>query len=498
MTQQISDLVATPPHILLATPAALDAALDDRRCRRLVAYAPTLALDEADAVVRFPHELNRFDPEVAKLRPSKLQRIVEKHAERPTTGVSVIRALFAIQAAAPLLPGQEVKRKPHVVLASATFPPHFTYCASELERWVRPPGTLGGALQLPPPPPLEALTRKSTKPSFVGPSHHVVVVSPLSEVRDIHAAPFDPVAPPAPKLLRKGVPSPAPGKHVLEGIARLLILAGDKTRSLRKTLVVLPDGAPTEQVVQEMRRIGLSAEQVQSAPMEEDEEKTQLEKWAAKRGTPPPPVNWKRMQERDQGKQPTFMPPVEGDHVLLATSSFVRGLDLPELSAVYILSGAVKTVDDYIHLSGRVGRLGTPTDEAGRQRVITLVEGDEAESKALRKERNTRDQIKKKAAEEERERQREMRMREIGAQKKAKEKTKGGVQTAKEGEEPKLTTPKEDLVVTRLVEGVKEEDSPLAWEREEPQVDIELKRLQELMNSEIAKTGVRLERIVLE
>jgi hypothetical protein len=63
--------------------------------------------------------------------------------------------------------------------------------------------------------------------------------------------------------------------------------------------------------------------------------------------------------------------------LLVCTPASARGLDLPDLTHVFILgipdgpSGGKRNADTYLHLAGRVGRFG----RAGK--VITIVEKDE-------------------------------------------------------------------------------------------------------------------------
>ena len=65
--------------------------------------------------------------------------------------------------------------------------------------------------------------------------------------------------------------------------------------------------------------------------------------------------------------------------LLVSTAATTRGLDLPELSHIFIvgvpegLSFSGQTIDTYLHLAGRVGRFG----RGGK--VVTVVERAEAE-----------------------------------------------------------------------------------------------------------------------
>jgi hypothetical protein len=53
--------------------------------------------------------------------------------------------------------------------------------------------------------------------------------------------------------------------------------------------------------------------------------------------------------------------PVEDPALLVATEASTRGLDLPELSHVFMLGlPEGRSVDQYLHMAGRVGRFGRP------------------------------------------------------------------------------------------------------------------------------------------
>jgi superfamily II DNA/RNA helicase len=82
----------------------------------------------------------------------------------------------------------------------------------------------------------------------------------------------------------------------------------------------------------------------------------------------------------DKGRSHLLYGPGTGEDnptLLVSTLATTRGLDLPELTHVFILGipGGPKvtgrTVDAYVHVAGRVGRFGRDG------KVITVVEKDE-------------------------------------------------------------------------------------------------------------------------
>ena len=70
----------------------------------------------------------------------------------------------------------------------------------------------------------------------------------------------------------------------------------------------------------------------------------------------------------------TFRDPEESPTLLVSTLASTRGLDLPELSHVFILGIPQGRIDSYLHISGRTGRFGKPG------RVITVVEREEEQT----------------------------------------------------------------------------------------------------------------------
>lgn len=66
--------------------------------------------------------------------------------------------------------------------------------------------------------------------------------------------------------------------------------------------------------------------------------------------------------------------------VMLATPNSVRGLDFPALTHVYTLYLPMDDPREYVHLAGRVGRVGQTGSVAGSGgRVISILKEDEAE-----------------------------------------------------------------------------------------------------------------------
>ena len=74
--------------------------------------------------------------------------------------------------------------------------------------------------------------------------------------------------------------------------------------------------------------------------------------------------------------------------VMIATPNSVRGLDFPDLSHVYTLYLPIDDPREYVHLAGRVGRVGqNGSVRGGGGRVISILsEKDAAKMEELAKE----------------------------------------------------------------------------------------------------------------
>jgi len=129
------------------------------------------------------------------------------------------------------------------------------------------------------------------------------------------------------------------GANVVETIAAAFAMDVSGT-----ALVVVPASAGVQRVVEDLRSLGVDAEGLD-----------------VRRGA--------------AGENP---------RLLVATAATIRGLDLPQLSHVFVV-GLVngtsvngRVVDSYVHIAGRVGRFG------GRGRVVSVVEDGEEARKMLR------------------------------------------------------------------------------------------------------------------
>lgn len=112
----------------------------------------------------------------------------------------------------------------------------------------------------------------------------------------------------------------------------------------RIALLVVPSSAPVQRVVHELRSFEVNAQGLDLLTPEAG--KSYL------------------LQSHDSKVE-------ESPTLLVSTLASTRGLDLPELSHVFILGMPEGRIDTYMHVAGRTGRFGKPG------RVITVVEREE-------------------------------------------------------------------------------------------------------------------------
>jgi hypothetical protein len=123
----------------------------------------------------------------------------------------------------------------------------------------------------------------------------------------------------------------------------------------RVALLVLPASASVHSAVAELRELGVNAHGLNLLT-----------------------------EEGEQGRKYLLRGPsdvaVANPTLLVATVPATRGIDLPELSHVFVLDVVgERLVDTYVHVAGRVGRFG----RGGK--VVCVVDGDAEGAKRARK-----------------------------------------------------------------------------------------------------------------
>lgn len=115
----------------------------------------------------------------------------------------------------------------------------------------------------------------------------------------------------------------------------------------RVALLVVPSSAPVQRVVHELRALEVNAQGLDLLS----------------------PEAGKNYLLRGDGSEPE-----ESPTLLVSTLASTRGLDLPELSHVFIMGMPEGRIDSYMHMAGRTGRFGKPGQ------VITVVEREEEQT----------------------------------------------------------------------------------------------------------------------
>jgi superfamily II DNA/RNA helicase len=400
LTSGISTLKDDPPHILIGTPGALlDVMKEDREALRLETLS-TVFVDEVDYLIEtLPHK----EKESRKMR-EKARKKLERH---PSVTKQLLDAIFAprIQAfhRARDMPEENVTSvdnqgsyTPQLILASATLRNHLRQFLYRESGWLREEGTqkVRGSSQTSAFM-LERSQDGSDANSILGGTsllHHVLVVKPDGSIENIQGAISNPVSPretedsveqsgttqlktvhrplseskvleantqdeldtPStlpPHLIEQFNRQPSPfNPSSLEAIATSFALDVPSV-----ALLVLPSSAPVHRAVFDLRELGVNALGLDFTM--DDRGRTHLLRGDATN------------QDNPQ--------------LLVATLATVRGLDLPELTHVFILGVPEghkvrgKSIDAYLHIAGRVGRFGR-----GGQ-IITVVEGNDAPDEAV-------------------------------------------------------------------------------------------------------------------
>ncbi|KAL7417108.1 P-loop containing nucleoside triphosphate hydrolase protein [Mrakia frigida] len=385
LEQRRDALLATPPHILIVTPTAL-AALSEYDIHALAQYVKVIAIDEADSLLFVPS---------GKESSRKLAALKEK----PTRTVLLMRSLFTRKASMKPAGSASFVRKPQVILLSATLSKSFRHHVTEREKWVhRGLGTVhiphdshvGGMM----PKVLLGLSDgRGGEGRFKGQvQHHVVVVSPKGDLRNLESEPILPLEPALrPAVTAEGKPDTDVQPHVAEAIAELWALGEEKAQleeekeggggwtttgsnpsRRRATLVVVPEGVRATQLAKDLREFGMDARGIE---MDNDQDRLEV---MTRTGGPSSSSTKPKPKPQPDDDLPPPPPPTSPSSftspIYIYSPSQLRGIDIPSLTQILLLSKAFSTAPDYIHLSGRVGRMG----RSGR--VITLVEGDQQET----------------------------------------------------------------------------------------------------------------------
>ncbi|EIN14121.1 P-loop containing nucleoside triphosphate hydrolase protein [Punctularia strigosozonata HHB-11173 SS5] len=373
LATQIAQLHADPPHILIATPNALaDVFLEDETALQKERLS-SVVIDEVDNLIEsIPRSKSKFEQ----------QKFLQKQRRHPAVTSRILKHLFAHREYDPAAdPVQSIgrpsehRRPLQLIMTSATFRHHLH------EMLFRESGLLtrdeGNLVKI------NRSSREESVLSDLGGSnigHCVLLVSKDGGVRNIDGS----------MTMSSVSPSPVMEAHTSENI-----LATANSRALpahnlseqqfemfsvtpspfnadvmevvatafaldvpRLALLVVPADAPVQRAVYDLRQLGVNA--------------YGLDLSSDSRGR----THLLRGPSDVADENPTL---------LVSTLASTRGLDLPELSHVFVLGMPTKQrVDTYLHIAGRVGRFG----RGGK--VVTLLEeeretvGKKGEAKVVR------------------------------------------------------------------------------------------------------------------
>lgn len=392
LEDRLAELECVTPHILIGTPQVLLDNYDRLKLHKL----NTVVVDEVDYLIEtVPSLLDKF----------KLEKIRKKIAKYPGPTRQLLNKILEPRmikpdgcdpSNTPIPTGtiRQIHHTPQLILSTATFRSHlnrFLFQGSgwltrgdmhlvkingasgktEISAWL-PNAThsvlvvneeceirnIGGAIASPDPAPMSAeegdkVTRADNENEAV---FREIVAGELSGV-DLGEE--DVLASGAPQY--EAPPPWSPGS--IEAIS--ICFAMDVPRT---ALLVTPATHPIRRLTDELKRYGVDAR-----PLD------MLSSAAGRNHI----LNCKGAETTTDG---------EGPILLVSTLANTRGLDLPDLSHVFVMGVPEGRVDSYTHIAGRTGRFG----KTGK--IITIVEKIEEEiddGEGGRKRRVVRDEEKK-------------------------------------------------------------------------------------------------------
>ncbi|KAJ7487481.1 P-loop containing nucleoside triphosphate hydrolase protein [Mycena galericulata] len=329
----LSSLRENPPHLLFGTPQALmDACREDPDALQLDTLS-SIVVDEADYLI----------PTVEYKRSRK--RKVPKQQQHPGVTREFLNIVYGRDARSSDDDELDQDRGPQLILSSATLPPHLVEYVSEESTWLDRDNwvTISGA----------------SSESQV--SHSVLVISE-DHARNIDGAlppkpadtfvatsaeeeDDDPAPEADPTLVERYLTTPSPFNPLaLETIA--MIFATDVPSI---ALLVIPSTSPVQRAMYELRAVGINAHSLEL-----------LKKWTSSPGT--------------VRANPTL---------LVSTWANTRGLDVRQLTHVFVLGMPDGGATAYVHLAGRVGRLEGHEKRQKGKVVMVVSPGEEGEAREL-------------------------------------------------------------------------------------------------------------------
>ncbi|KAL1951540.1 hypothetical protein VTO73DRAFT_689 [Trametes versicolor] len=350
LEEQLTAIRHSSPQILIGTPQALlDAVQEDPEALPLSKLS-TVVVDEVDYLVKTVPILKD------KIAMQKIERKVNRH---PGPTRLLLDHIYSGANQGPYREQKASAARPQLVLMSATLRNHLRrflltdsgWFNTESGKLVRITGEVS-----PHNPRKEQATTSEVEDSAaetvggLNVQHHVIVVSEDGDIANIVGAVDAPAVsseesqaetssdtplelPPLPESsqapdIDQAIDTPSPfNPNALEAIAAAFALDVPSVG-----LLVLPSDAPVQRAAYDLRLLGVNARALDVVKDETGR------------------VHLMRQNFDVAAENPTL---------LVSTLASTRGLDLPELTHVFILglldNGAV---DSYLHVAGRVGRFG--------------------------------------------------------------------------------------------------------------------------------------------
>jgi len=362
LAEQISSLRANPPQIVVGTPQALSDVLQKDKSALMLDTVTTVVVDEADYLIE---SMPRTGDKYAKMKAARQMRA------HPSPTRQILDIIYGSRTV-PLEHANQKTRSSHepepprtssdspqIIMSTATFRVDLKHTLLRSGWFTRGRDGLvriSGA-SIPPnlnKPSLENEASQSLGGTFI--QHHALIVSAEGRISNIENAvdalnvnrsisdvnimagegdarsQLDDANPSEPiidvddgNITKLRLPFRT---SMLEAIGEAFALDVP-----RLALLVLPASAPVQQVVFELQAIGVNADA--------------LDVYQAETGGA-------HLRHEEAGGHA-----VDEPTLLVSTFASVRGLDLPDLTHVFILGVPEdRPVDTYLHASGRVGRFG--------------------------------------------------------------------------------------------------------------------------------------------
>ncbi|KAI0721348.1 P-loop containing nucleoside triphosphate hydrolase protein [Cerioporus squamosus] len=361
LEEHLAPIHKTPPHILIGTPQmVLDVVQADPKALPLDRLS-TVVVDEVDYLI--PSVPNLPD----KFLMMKIERQINRHPG-PTrlllnhiySATNARRSAYQMAQMQGLKGGEDhrrddSRRSPQLVMLSATLRNHLKrFLLADSGWFTKEPGMLTritGDASVHYPKDLKNSSAENHVTFALGGKgiqHHVLVVSAQGNVANIEGAAQAPERKPEeeskPSPGSSSAPAELPSHSVSPDVEEIdgpspfnsdameAVAASFALDVPSVALLVLPADAPVQRAVYDLRLLGVNAHPLDV--VKDEKGKTHL-------------------MRRD------FEATAENPTLLVATLASTRGLDLPELSHVFIL-GVLDdaAVDSYMHVAGRVGRFG--------------------------------------------------------------------------------------------------------------------------------------------